>query len=144
MPLERVFEKLRSHDLLKPLDPRPPPNPLPKNYNENEYCKFHQTKGRPTNRCYRLCHEIQDLLDKQIISPPIAPNRPNVTRNPLPTHNMPPPSNINAIELGPYQSHQPIRQYTPLPMTLTQVFHQCCEKGLILPHHPKPRPSTPH
>ena len=45
MPLERIFEKLRSRDLLKPLDPRPPLNPLPKNYNENKYCKFHQTKG---------------------------------------------------------------------------------------------------
>jgi len=64
MPLERVFEKLRSRDLLKPLDPRPPPNPLPKNYNENEYCKFHQTKSHQTNRCYHLHHEIQDLLDK--------------------------------------------------------------------------------
>jgi len=142
MPLEKVLEKLKSRGLLKPLDPRPPPNPLPKNYNESEYCKFHQTKGHSTNRCYRLRHEIQDLLDKQIISPPTPPNRPNVTQNPLPSHNS--PNSINAIEADPSRPCLPIRQYTPLPMSLTQAFYQCHDKGLIIPHLPKSRPQKPH
>lgn len=142
MPLKKVLEKLISRDLLKPFDPRPPPNPLPKNYNENEYCKYHQSKGHATNCCICLRHQVQVLIDKQVISPP---TRPNVTRNPLSSHNnIPPPNNINAIEAEPSRPRRPIRQYTPLPMTLTRLFTLCRNKSLIMPLPPKPRPSTPH
>ncbi len=78
MPLEKVLEKLKNRGLLKPLDPRPPPSPLPKNYNENEYCKFHQTKGHQTNCCFRLKHEIQDLIDRGVINFSTPTNNPNI------------------------------------------------------------------
>lgn len=81
MPLEKVLEKLKNQDLLKPLDPRPPPSPLPKNYNENEYCKFHQTKGHQTNCCFRLRHEIQDLIDRGVINFPKPTNNPNTLQS---------------------------------------------------------------
>jgi hypothetical protein len=54
----------------------------------------HQTKGQ---KCLRLKHDIQDLIDSGKIEPPRA-NRPNVTTNPLPTHAVLPPANINMIE----------------------------------------------
>ncbi|MBY3556051.1 hypothetical protein HGI15_22190, partial [Modestobacter lapidis] len=60
MPPEKVFEKLKARNLITPLEPKPLPNPLPRGFNENEYCKYHQIKGHSTNRCIRLRHIIQD------------------------------------------------------------------------------------
>src|SRR5256885_16603268 len=69
MSLSKVLKKLRSQGLLQPLDLRPP-NPLANNYNENAYCEFHQTKGHETDKCVRLRHEIQDLIEQGKISDP--------------------------------------------------------------------------
>ena len=49
MPLSKVFEKLREKDLLKPLDPKPIPNPLPKWFDNSKRCAFHQTPGHATD-----------------------------------------------------------------------------------------------
>lgn len=37
VPLPKVFKRLKDEGRLKPLAPRPPPNPLPPNYDENKY-----------------------------------------------------------------------------------------------------------
>lgn len=93
--LSRALEKkLKKHGVLTPFPPSPPPDPLPPRYKANAYCKYHQTKGQ---KCLRFKHDIQDLIDSGKIEPPRA-NRPNVTTNPLPTHAVLPPANINMIE----------------------------------------------
>ncbi|MBY3556066.1 hypothetical protein HGI15_22285, partial [Modestobacter lapidis] len=137
MPLERVFEKLKARNLLFPLEPRPLPNPLPRYFKEHEYCQFHQTKGHHTNQCMRLRHEIQDLIDKKIIAPPNPSSQPNVTNNPLPTHAVPPPAQINALGLDDPKIRHPIRPYIPLQGTLTQAFYQARSQGLITPLVPR-------
>ncbi|GMQ00011.1 hypothetical protein CsSME_00047265 [Camellia sinensis var. sinensis] len=50
-----------------------------------------------TDRCFRLRHEIQDLIDNKVIAPP-QPPKPNVTTNSLPPHGrVPPPPYFNLI-----------------------------------------------
>ncbi|KAF5933777.1 hypothetical protein HYC85_029948 [Camellia sinensis] len=63
----------KSH--LKPLDPRPLPDPLPPRHNPAQYCIFHQQHGHPIDLCYCLHHEIQDLINNKVIALPSKPNR---------------------------------------------------------------------
>ena len=83
MPTSQVFEKLKEKGLLKPLDPKPIPNPLPAKFYVSKRCAYHQGPCHDTNRCYNLRHAIQDLIDTKVIAPP---TRPNITNNPLPNH----------------------------------------------------------
>ena len=95
MPLSKALGVLIRKKHLTPLEPRPLPNPLPPSHDPAKYCAYHQQHSHDTDRCFRLCHEIQDLIDKQVIAPP---EKPNVTTNPLPPHNQaPPPNRINFI-----------------------------------------------
>ncbi|KAF5933163.1 hypothetical protein HYC85_029334 [Camellia sinensis] len=95
---------------IKPLKPQPLPDPLPPRHDPTQYCIFHQQHGHPTDWCYRLRHEIQDLIDNKIIAPP---SKSNVTTNPLPTHNQVPPSrNINLIHTMPF-TYNPNIYITP-------------------------------
>ncbi|KAF5932345.1 hypothetical protein HYC85_028516 [Camellia sinensis] len=55
---------------LKPLEPRPLPKNLPPSHNSANYCAFHQQAGHDTNMCFRLHHEIQDLIDNEVIIAP--------------------------------------------------------------------------
>ena len=97
-PMKVVLSRLVQKGLLRPLDPFLPPNPLPANYRQNAYCDFHQSPGHDTERCMRLKHEVQNLIDNRTIAPP-AGNAPNIITNPLPNHRaVPPPANINFIE----------------------------------------------
>ncbi|KDP21712.1 hypothetical protein JCGZ_03586 [Jatropha curcas] len=57
-PISRVFDKLKAIGLLRPLVPRPPPTPLPRNIDQSAYYHFHQSKGHTTGNCLRLRHEI--------------------------------------------------------------------------------------
>ena len=41
MPISQVFDKLKAKGLLKPLDPRPTPNPLPSRFDVNKRCAYH-------------------------------------------------------------------------------------------------------
>ena len=50
-PLSNVFEHMCKRGHLKPLDPTPYPDPLPKNWNTNLYCLFHQRTGHSINEC---------------------------------------------------------------------------------------------
>ena len=84
MPMSQVFDKLKAKGLLKPLNPRPIPNPLPSRFGLNKRCAYHQGPGHDTDRCFTLRHAIQDLIDNKVIIPP---TRPSITNNPLPNHN---------------------------------------------------------
>jgi len=41
MPVSQVFKKLKPKGLLKPLDPRPIPNPLPTRFDVTKSCAYH-------------------------------------------------------------------------------------------------------
>ena len=118
MPLSKALGVLIRKGHLKPLEPRPLPNPLPP-HNPAKYCAYHQQHGHDTDQCYRLRHEIQDLIDKQVIVPP---GKPNVTTNPLPPHNQaPPPKCINFIQTG-VMSYDPSIYITPSHLPKLEVF----------------------
>ena len=84
VPMSQMFEKLKAKGLLKPLDPRPIPNPLPTRFDVTKRCAYHKSPGHDTNKCFGLRHAIQDLIDNKVIAPP---TRPSITNNPLPNHN---------------------------------------------------------
>ena len=77
MTLSEALERLQAKGLLKPLDPKPIPHPMPRRYNPNAHCRYHQRKGHTTNRCYNLRHAIQDLIDQQVITLPSLASNPN-------------------------------------------------------------------
>ena len=94
MPMSQVFEKLKAKGLLKPLDPKPVPNPLPAKFDVSKRCAYHQGLGHDTDKCYNLRHAIQNLIDTKVIAPP---TRPNITNNPLPNHNFGRGPRINCL-----------------------------------------------
>ena len=53
-----ALEILSKKGYLKPLEPNLLPNPIPRSWNMNEYCVFHQKLRNKTNNCFRLKHEI--------------------------------------------------------------------------------------
>jgi hypothetical protein len=78
-PLPSVYKELLMAGFLKPLQPTPPPQSPPRSYNPNTFCIYHQIPGHPTERCQRLRHEIQDLIDNGSISAPLA--KPSTSSN---------------------------------------------------------------
>ena len=92
--MSQVFEKLKAKGLLKPLDTKPVPNPLPARFDVSKRCAYHQGPGHNTDKCYNLCHAIQDLIDTKVIA---SPTRPNITNNPLPNHNFGKGPRINGL-----------------------------------------------
>ena len=92
MPISQVFDKLKAKRLLKPVDLRPIPNPLPSRFDVNKRCAFHQGLGCDTHNCFGLGYAIQNLIDNMVIVPP---TRPNIIDNPLPNHNFGKGSRIN-------------------------------------------------
>ena len=97
MPISQVYDKLKAKGLLKPLDLRPIPNPLPLRLNVNKRCAYHQGLGHETDRCFTLRHAIQDLIDNKVIAPP---TRPSITNNPLPNHNFGKGPMINCLMIA--------------------------------------------
>ena len=75
--LNVALEKLQAKGLLKPLGPMPIPHPVPRRYNLNAHCRYHQGEGHTTDGCHILRHAIQDLIDQQIITPPSSTSNPN-------------------------------------------------------------------
>ncbi|KAF5933115.1 hypothetical protein HYC85_029286 [Camellia sinensis] len=91
MSLSKALGVLIKKGHLKPLEPHPLPDPLPPKHNLAKY--YH---GHDIDLCFRLCHEIQDLIDNKVIAPP---QKPSVTTNPLPLHNqVHPPRRMNLIQ----------------------------------------------
>ncbi|KAF5933070.1 hypothetical protein HYC85_029241 [Camellia sinensis] len=70
MPLSKALQILVGQGHLKPLEPRPLPNPLPATHDTTQYCAYHQQTGHTTNACFRLRHEVQDLFDNGVIPAP--------------------------------------------------------------------------
>ncbi|KAJ9177471.1 hypothetical protein P3X46_012687 [Hevea brasiliensis] len=99
-------------EMMEKLVPVPPPNPLPPNYNANLYCQFHQTHGHDTDRCFRLKHEVQDLIDAKKIADP--ENRPNTRTNPMPNHNVPPPPGLYMISTTSIDPDQILNLIQPI------------------------------
>lgn len=81
------------------MEPRPPPYPLPRFYNTGEHCEYHQTPGHTLNKCFRLRHDIQDLINDSKVSFDLTLTNPppntNIIQNPLPDHK--PPKGLNMI-----------------------------------------------
>ena len=66
----------------------------------NLYCLFYQRTRHSTDECTHLKHEIQDLIDNDVIPKPRLTNQPNVHQNPLPNYQRTPLLNqINFIEV---------------------------------------------
>ncbi|KAF5932779.1 hypothetical protein HYC85_028950 [Camellia sinensis] len=123
MPLSKALGVLIRKGHPKPLEPRPLPERFPAAHNPAKYCAFHQQHGHDTDLCFRLRHEIQDLIDNGVILPP---EKPNVTTNPLPTHNQaPPPKRINFIHTR-VVSYDPSIYITPSYLPKPEVFLPDC------------------
>ena len=67
--LSEAFEIL-SKGYLKRLKPTLLPIPIPNTWNMNEYCAFHQKLGHKIDNCFKLKHEIHDLIDGGVITKP--------------------------------------------------------------------------
>ena len=70
MSLLETLEILSKKGYLKPLEPTLLPIPILSTWNMNEYCAFHQKLWHKTNNCFKLKHEIQDLIDGGVIAKP--------------------------------------------------------------------------
>jgi len=103
MILTQEYENLSSKGFIKPLDPTPMPNPIPPTWNLNEYCHYHKKSGHKNYNCFRLKHEIQDLIDNETLSNPNIITESDIRKNPLPKYHraLPPCQNwvqMNEIE----------------------------------------------
>ncbi|KAF5933886.1 hypothetical protein HYC85_030057 [Camellia sinensis] len=70
MSLSAALRVLIREGDLKPLEPLPLPDKLPPSHDPAKYCAFHQQVGHVTDSCFRLHHEIQDLIDNKVIVAP--------------------------------------------------------------------------
>ncbi len=66
-PISEIFDHMCKRGHLKSVDPTPYPNPLPKNWDTSLYYHFHQKTGHNTDEYMQLKHEIQDLIDQNVI-----------------------------------------------------------------------------
>ncbi|XP_077232425.1 uncharacterized protein LOC143869750 [Tasmannia lanceolata] len=90
--LSVALKKLLRDKKIELLETREVPNPLPRYWRKDYYCEYHQSVGHLIDRCMALKHKIQDMIEAK----KFFVEAPNVTRNPLPTHAIPPP-NVYAI-----------------------------------------------
>ena len=125
MPINQVYDKLKAKGLLKPLDPRPIPNPLPSRFNVNKRCAYHQGPSHETNRCLTLRHAIQDLIDNKVIVPP---TRPSIIANPLPNHNFGKGLMINCLMTGEENKENPSDLIYDLPECFTMTWEELMDR----------------
>ncbi|XP_074288461.1 uncharacterized protein LOC141613616 [Silene latifolia] len=81
-----ALERLKAQGKLNPIGPTPEPTleQRPKWYRPEAYCAYHQGKGHDTEKCFRLKHEIQDMIEDGTI--PIPTVKPNNVTNPFGDH----------------------------------------------------------
>ncbi|KAF5932181.1 hypothetical protein HYC85_028352 [Camellia sinensis] len=72
IPLPKALQILAERGHLKPLEPRPLPKNLPATHDAAQYCAYHQQTGHATDNCFHLRHEVQDLIDNEVILPPTS------------------------------------------------------------------------
>ncbi|KAF5931837.1 hypothetical protein HYC85_028008 [Camellia sinensis] len=109
MSLTSALKALMERGHLKPLDPQPLPDPLPTRHNPSKYCMYHQQRGHGTDRCYRLRHEVQNLIDNRTIAPPLDPN------------DQTSPAYLNLIHILP-STYDPSIYITPGHLPKPEVF----------------------
>src|SRR3989441_7054821 len=102
LPLSKVLERCIKKGLLRPLELKPLPNPLPPSFNQQAYCDFHQTRGHDTNNCKRLKHEVQDLIEQCKIPDP-EQGQPSTRKNPLPNF-----SSGGVYVIGEYKTEEEV------------------------------------
>ncbi|XP_077247226.1 uncharacterized protein LOC143886942 [Tasmannia lanceolata] len=121
-----IMRNLVRDGVIELLPTRPPPDPLPKGFREDQFCRYHQGPGQHTDRCIALRYIIEKLL---AVGDLVLPE-PNVTRNPLPRHTTPPPPEIGAISddkpfVDPTSLICAITPPTPYPNEEDQVIYPC-------------------
>ena len=121
MPMSQVYNKLKAKGLLKPLDPRPIPNPLPSRFNVNKRCAYHQGPGHETDRCFTIRYAIQDLIDNKVIAPP---TRPSITNNHLPNHNFGKGLRINCLMTEEENKEDPSDLIYDLPKCFMMTWEE--------------------
>ena len=121
LPMGQVFDKLKAKGLLKPLDPRPIPNPLPSGFDMNKRCSYHQVPGHDTDRCFALCHAIQGLIDNKVIEPP---TRPSIINNPLPNHNFGKGPRVNCLMTKEDNKKNPSNYIFDLPECFMMTWEE--------------------
>ena len=125
----QVFDKLKAKGLLKPLDPRPIPNPLPSGFDMNKRCSYHQVPGHDTDRCFALPHAIQDLIDNKVIAPP---TRPSITNNPLPNHNFGRGPRVKCLMTKEDNKKNPSDRIYDLPKCFMMMWEELMIEQLLL------------
>ena len=82
---------------------------------------YHQGLGHDTDRCYNLCHAIQDLIDTKVIA---LPTRPNITKNPLPIHNVGSGPRINCLISKEEGEEDPFESIYDLPECFMMTWEE--------------------
>ena len=123
--MSQVYNKLKAKGLLKPLDPRPIPNPLPSRFNVNKRCAYHQGPGHKTGRCFTIRYAIQDLIDNKVIAPP---TRPSITNNHLPNHNFGKGLRINCLMTEEENKEDPSDLIYDLPECFMMTWEELMDR----------------
>ncbi|XP_077232197.1 uncharacterized protein LOC143867362 [Tasmannia lanceolata] len=127
-----IMRNLIRDDVIELLPPRPPPDPLPRGFREDQFCQYHQGPGHHTDRCIALRYRIEKLL---AVGDLVLPE-PNVTRNPLPRHTAPPPPEIGAISddkpfVDPTSLICAITPATPYVLNFEEEEEECLAEPVI-------------
>ena len=125
MPISQVFDKLKAKGILKPLNPKPIPNPLPPKFDVNKRCAYHQGPSHDTDNCFGLRHAIQDLIDNKVIAPP---TRPSITNNPLPNHNFGKGPRINFLMTKEESKVDPSEMIYDLPQYFMMTWEELMDR----------------
>ena len=110
--MSQVFDKLKAKGLLKPLEPRLIPNPLPSRFDVNKRFAYHQGPDHDIDKCFGLRNAIQNLIDNKVIAPP---TRPSIIYNPLPNHNFRRGPRTNCLMIEEENKEDPSKLIYDLP-----------------------------
>ena len=116
MCVSQVFD-----GLLKPLDPRLIPNPLPARFDVNKRCDYHQGPGHDTDMCFGLHPVIQYLIDNKVIA---LSTRPSITNNLLPNHNFGRGLRINCLMTKEESKKDPYELIYDLPKCFMMTWEE--------------------
>ncbi|GKV53026.1 hypothetical protein SLEP1_g59575 [Rubroshorea leprosula] len=85
IPYSEVLKQLVAVGLVETLQTYPIRPPYPHWYDLQAKCEYHNVVGHSTEHCTALKHKIQDLIDEGKLQLD-AKDAPNITQNPLPSH----------------------------------------------------------
>ncbi|XP_077218677.1 uncharacterized protein LOC143852908 [Tasmannia lanceolata] len=76
--LEKALRELVKVGKLELPEPSPPPNHLPSNFYEQDFCEYHRVHGHSSNSCQALKHKILKLIKdgKVVVGEPGAIRKP--------------------------------------------------------------------